>query len=190
MCPTPTGRIHTRVATIALPALLGVILSIVTGREDWIVLIGVFLLLGVALDAGLYSWLLKYQPPWMTGVLALGELGLLFVLANLLELDLSPAEAIIFYWVAWALAISTKIAILPLVSITYLESSGEFRRTEWSVPASQASLPVLASQAEATAGPGPLVRGASGAHAVPLALKPSLSGVQAVPSRARSGERS
>lgn len=193
MCPTPIGRIHTRVATIALPAILGVILSIITGREDWIVLIGVFLLLGVALDAGLYSWLLKYQPPWMTGVLALGELGLLYVLANVLELDLSPTEAIIFYWVAWALAISTKIAILPLVSLTYLESSGEFRRMEWSVPPSQASLPVLASQAEAAAGPGPLVRAASGAHAIPLELKPSPSGIRARPSSLRSrsaGDRS
>jgi len=59
MCPTPVGRIHTRVATITLPALLGVILSFVTGRPGWIVLIGVYLLLGVALDAGVYAWALK-----------------------------------------------------------------------------------------------------------------------------------
>jgi hypothetical protein len=184
MCPTPIGRIHTRVATLVLPALLGVILSVIDRNPDWIVLIGVFLLLGVALDAGVYSWLLKYQPPWMTAVLGLGELGLLYVLANVLELDLTPAEAIIFYLVSWTLAILTKIVLLPIFSLTYLESAGEFRRIEWSVPPGQASVPVLASPEEAAQGAGPLIQAASGVHAVPLELKPSPSGVHAVPKSA------
>ena len=51
MCPTPIGRVHTRVATILLgPALLGLICPLVTGHLDWIVLVGVYLLLGVVLD--------------------------------------------------------------------------------------------------------------------------------------------
>ena len=183
MCPTPIGRIHTRVATLVLPAILGVILSVLDSNPDWIVLIGVFLLLGVSLDAGVYSWMLKYQPPWMTGVLGLGELGLLFVLANVLELDLTAAEAIIFYLVSWALAIFTKVALLPIFSLTYLESAGEFRRVEWSVPPAQASVPVIASPQEAAAGPGPVIQAASGVQAVPLELKPSPSGVQASPGR-------
>jgi hypothetical protein len=187
MCPTPIGRIHTRVATIGVPALLGVILSLVTGRPDWIVLIGVFLLMGVSLDAGLYSWLLKYQPPWMTGILALGELGLLFVLANVLKLDLTPAEAIVFYWAAWSLATATRIALLPIVSLTYIESAAEFRRIEWSIPASQASLPIMASRAEAASGPGRLLEEASGVHARPLERKPSPSGVHASPFEEQSG---
>lgn len=187
MCPTPIGRVHTRVASLTLPALLGVILSIVTGRPDWIVLIGVFLLLGVVLDTGVYSWLLKYQPPWMTGVLALAELGLLYVLAQLLELNLSPLEAIVFYWVAWALAISTKIALLPIFSLTYIESAGEFRRIQWSIPAAQAALPVLAAADEAAAGPGPVVRAASGTHAVPLEPLPSPSGAHQIPGREPAG---
>ena len=73
MCPTPIGRIHTRVAILFLPALLGTILSLATGRPDWIVLIGVYLMLGVALDAGVYAWVIRYQPPWMTFVLAVFE---------------------------------------------------------------------------------------------------------------------
>jgi hypothetical protein len=187
MCPTPIGRIETRVATLTLPALLATVVSIVTGRPDWIVLIGVFLLLGVALDAGLYSWLLKYQPPWMTGILALGEFGLLYVLANVLKLDLTPAEAILLYWVSWALATATRIAILPNISLTYIESAGEFRRIEWSIPASQVALPIVASPAEASAGPGAVVQQASGVHAKPLEKKPAPSGVQAVPQGVRRG---
>ena len=92
MCPTPIGRIETRVATLIGPALLATLVSLLTGRPDWIVLIGVFLLMGVALDAGLYSWLLKYQPPWMTGILALGEFGLLYVLANVLRARPHPGR--------------------------------------------------------------------------------------------------
>jgi len=181
MCPTPIGRVHTRVAILVIPAILGTILSLVTGEAGWIVIIGVYLLLGVALDAGVYSWLIRYQPPWMTGVLGLAELGLLFVLANVLDLGLSAAEAIIFYLVVWCIAIATKIAILPLVSLTYLESSGEFRTTDWSIPPAQAAVPILAAAAEAEAGAGPVLRSASGAHAIPLDPRPSPSGVHRVP---------
>jgi hypothetical protein len=175
VCPTPVGRIHTRVASLTLPALLGLILSLITGEAGWIVLIGVYLLLGVALDAAVYSWLLRYQPPWMTFVLALGEFGLLYVLANVLELGLSPLEAIVFYWVSWTLAIFTKVVLLPIFSLTYIESSLEFRRAGWSIPPEQAPMPVLAAVDE-SAGPGPLLRSASGAHAVPLEPLPSPSG--------------
>lgn len=171
-------------ATIGLPALLGLALTLASGHLDWIVLIGVYLLLGVSLDSAVYSWLLKYQPPWMTGVLALAEYGLLLSLTRVLEgfPSISIPEATAFYWASFALAIGTKIALLPIVSLTYLESAGELRRIQWSIPASQAPLPVLASAAEAKAGPGPLVREASGVHARPLEPLPGPSGVHTVPS--------
>jgi hypothetical protein len=181
MCPTPIGRIHTRVATIVGPALLGLILSLITGRPDWIVLIGVYLLLGVTLDAAVYSWLLRYQPPWMTFVLALGEFGLLYVLAQVLKLDLTPAEAIALYWASWLLAASTRIVVLPTMSLTYYESSSELRRLAWSLPPEQVPYPVVASLSDA--GPGPVLRGASGAHAAPLEQLPSPSAVYRLPGR-------
>jgi hypothetical protein len=174
--------VHTRVASLTLPALLGVILSLISGREDWIVLIGVLLLLGVSLDAGLYSWLISYQPPWMTFVLALGEFGLLYVLAQLLKLDLTPLEAIVFYWVSWVLAAMTKIVVLPILSLTYLESATEFRRTQWSIPASQAPLPASGAVAQGDLAPGPVLKEASGVHAIPQERRPALSGAHAIPS--------
>ncbi len=181
MCPTPIGRIHTRVATLVIPAIIGAIISLITGEAGWVVLIGVYLLMGVALDAAVYSWMISYQPPWMTGVLGLAELGLLYVLANILELGLSPAEAIIFYVVVWCIAIATKIVVLPILSLTYLESSFEFRTTEWSIPPAQAAIPILAVAEEAEAGPGPVLRSASGAHAIPLEPIPSPSGMHRIP---------
>jgi hypothetical protein len=177
MCPTPLGRVQTRVAIITLPALLGTALSLITGNPDWIVLIGVYLLLGVSLDSAVYSWVLRYQPPWMTGVLAIFEYGLLLILGNILELDLSVLEATYLYWASWILAISTKIVVLPILSLTYLESATEFRHAAWSIPPAQASTPVVAAQSDVVVVPGGVVEQASGVHAVPLERRPGLSGV-------------
>jgi hypothetical protein len=183
MCPTPIGRVHTRVATILLgPAVLGLIFTIVSGHLDWIVLIGVYLLLGVVLDTAVYSWVLKYQPPWMTFVLGLAEYGLLLAITQLLEgfPNISVIEATAFFWASWVLAIWIKIAVLPIIFLTYLESAGEFRHTQWSLPPEQVALPVLASAKEAQRGPGRLVLEASGVHARPLQALPAPSGVHDV----------
>ena len=82
----------------------------------------------------------------MTGILALGEFGLLYVLADVLKLDSDAGRGDpALYWVSWMLAAITRIALLPIVSLTYIESAAEFRRIEWSVPPSAVSLPVVAS---------------------------------------------
>jgi hypothetical protein len=189
MCPTPTGRIHTRTATIFLPALFGLIVSLVTGHFDWLALIGIYYVQGIFLDTVIYSWLFRFQPPWMTFVLGVAELGILLVVSQIIGntadgglSNVGIGEAIIFYWIAWILAIPiTKVVLLPLISLTYLESAGEIRRIEWSIPESQLPLPVLASGAEAKRGPGPVVREASGLHAKPLPQLPSPSGVHRLP---------
>lgn len=187
MCPTTVGRIHSRVFSLVLPALLGLALALATGREDWIVLIGVLLLMGTALDVFVYTWLIRYQPPWLTGIVGVSELGFLFVLAHLLKLDLTDLEAIVFYIVSWGLAVATRIVLFPIVSLTYLESATEFRRIEWSIPPGLEQLPVVAASADA-GGAGPVLRAASGVHAAPLEPKPSLSGAFDVDLAAPPGE--
>jgi hypothetical protein len=188
MCPTPIGRIQTRTAIIVGPAIIGLVMSLITQHWDWLVLVGVYYLLGVFLDAAIYSWLLPWQPPFVGLVLAVAEFGLLLVLAGVLNdesggglSNIAVWEAAIFYWVLWVVASLTKIVILPLMNLTYIESAGEFRTSEWSVPAPYESLPILASSAEAKAGPGPVLREASGVHARPLEPLPSPSGVHRVP---------
>jgi hypothetical protein len=168
---------------LVIPAIIAAIISLLTGEAGWIVLIGVYLLMGVALDAAVYSWLINYQPPWMTGVLGLAELGFLYVLASpaVLDLGLKPLEAIGFYIIVWLIAVTTKIVVLPILSLTYLESSFEFRTTEWSIPPAQAAVPILAAADEAQAGAGPVLRNASGAHAIPLEPIPSPSGLHRIP---------
>lgn len=185
MCPTPAGRLHTRVACMTLPYLLGALLWLITGNPDWLVIMGVFLVMGAALDTVVYPFAIRWQPPWMTGVLAIFEFGLLLVLGSLLELDLTFIEALVLYVVAWLLFISTKIALLPIFSLTYLESAGEFRRLEWSIPAAQERLPVIAAVTPEELRPGKLISEASGAHAKPLPQVPSLSGAHQIPAELR-----
>jgi hypothetical protein len=187
MCPTPIGRLHTRTAIFVGPAIIGLIFSLVSGHWDWLVLVGVYFMLAIFLDSAIYPWLLKWQPPWMGGVLAVAEFGLLLVLAGILNdktgglQHISIGEAVWYFWLLWVVAALTKIIVLPIASLTYVESAAEFRTTEWSVPPPLEPLPILASSAEAKAGPGPVIREASGVHAKPLEPLPSPSGVHRLP---------
>src|SRR3954462_8693995 len=187
MCPTVIGRVHTRTATFVGPALIGLIFSLVSGHWDWLLIVGGYYILGIFLDTAIYPWLLKWQPPWMGGVLALAEFGLLLMLAGILNdktgglSDISIGGAIVFYWICWIAASLVKIVVLPIASLTYVESAAEFRRAAWSVPPPLEPLPILASSEEAKAGPGPVIREPSGVHPRPLEPLPSPSGVHRIP---------
>jgi hypothetical protein len=184
MCPTPLGRTQTRTAILIGPAILGLILTLVTGKEGFIVLIGIYLIMGVVLDVLFYPLVIKWQPPWLTFLLAVGEFVILYVLSQVLEVGLTPAEAIIFYWVSWVIANWTKIVILPLMELTWIESGGEFRTTSWTSPPENELLPVLA-----TVNPNPagsrLVREFSSVNKIPdeLLNLPAPSGVHRRPQR-------
>ena len=157
MCPTVVGRIETRVMTLAGPVLLASLLSILFRDEGWIVTIGMYLLMGVALDVLVYQWVIRWQPPWLTGVLAVSEFVLLFVLVKVFQpgqpgfgdpdplpgsLDWHP---VLLYWVSWSIAIVTKIVVLPLVSLSWIEDGGELRKTGWTVPVQRERVPVVAA---------------------------------------------
>lgn len=180
MCPTVLGRIETRTAILVGPAIVGALLSILTGNPGWIVLIGIYLILGVALDTTLYPLIIKWQPPWLTFVLGVGEFVVLFLLARILEVGLTDPQAIAFYWFSWCLAISTRIVILPILSLSWIENGGEFRSTGWSTPPEQEPLPAfVVSPAEASASPPPLAIEFSTVREIPRELRdlPSPSAV-------------
>jgi hypothetical protein len=183
MCPTVLGRIETRTAILIGPAGLGTVLSVVTGNAGWIVLIGIFLLQGVALDVLFYPHVIRWQPPWLTFVLGLGEFVIVFVLGRVANLHLSVLDAIWFYWVSWALAIATRIVVLPLVSLGWIENGGEFRFTGWSIPPEREPMPAAGTAAvDPQRGAPELVRQFSSVNQVPPEVRdlPSPSGVHRV----------
>lgn len=202
MCPTILGRIQTRVAILVGPAILASILSIITQNEGWIVTIGLYLLMGVALDAAVYPYVIRWQPPWLTGILAVVEFVILFVLVKVLQPGSAPYgdpdaiigaadwRPIVLYWVSWVIAIATKIVILPMISLSYIENGGEFRRVGWSVAPDYQPLPVIAAVDEAPA-EGGLLRQFSSVHSV-ADLQPGrpLSGVHQVAASAEGSDPS
>lgn len=199
MCPTPLGRVQTRTFTLILPAILATILSLLTDNAGWIVTIGIFYLMGVALDLTVYQWFIKWQPPWLTFVLAIVEFVILFVLVKILEPGHAPYgtpadeaivgsndwRPIVLYWVSWWLANWTKIVILPLVSLSWIENGGEFRQVGWTVAPEYHSIPIVAKVEPAAAGG--LVREFSGTldDVVNVKAARPLTGVHQVPEELR-----
>lgn len=180
MCPTVLGRVQTRWSILILPALIATAISLGTGNAAWIVLIGVYFVLGVALDTGFYPLIITWQPPWLTFTLAAGEFVLVYILAHVLKVGLTNVEAVILYWAAWWLAIWTKVVILPLLSLSWIENAGEFRSTDWSVAPEYQPLTVDVFQPPAPGSAIPaLARDFSSIREVPAELRnlPSPSGV-------------
>ncbi len=187
MCPTVLGRIETRTAILTGPALLALILSLATDNEGWLVLIGIFLLQGVALDVLFYRYVITWQPPWLTFVLGAGEFMIVYVMAQVAKVGLSTVDAVWFFWVSWTLGVWTRIVVLPLLSLTWIEDGGEFRRADWSVAPEQQPVSALGIAELPPGGIPPLAREFSAVQEVPQELRdlPSPSHPHAVPTALR-----
>jgi hypothetical protein len=187
MCPTVLGRVQTRWAILIIPAIIWTIVSLITQNPSWIILIGLYFVIGVALDTAFYPFVIRWQPPWLTFVLAVGEFILVYLAAKTLKgIHFSSDFWPIFeYWVTWVIAIWTKVVILPLVSLSWIEDAGEFRSTSWSVAPEYVPLAITAFTPElAEGGPPPLARKFSAAVIeIPEELRraPSPSGVFQIP---------
>jgi hypothetical protein len=82
----------------------------------------------------------------------------------------------VLFWVAWWIAIWTKVVILPIVSLGWVENGGEFRRTSWTTNPDAELVPLIA-EINPEAPRQALVQDVSGVHQQPPRPAPPLSGV-------------
>jgi hypothetical protein len=97
-------------------------------------------------------------------------------------------KVIVFFWVSWLLAVATRIVVLPIVSLSWLENGGEFRVTGWSIQPEAEPLPLVAAETPDAAG-GRLVRELSAVHDRPVERRPPLSGSHPRPVSGTSPDR-
>jgi hypothetical protein len=129
MCLTFTGRIHTRLAALIGPFVLTCVLVLLTGERDYFELFVVMAGSGLALELGVYGWLIRYQPRWLTVLLAIPEFMLIMWLMRLstFATGLSASQAAGLFLVAWLISWLTLQIVLPLVRPRWVEDGGEFR---------------------------------------------------------------
>jgi hypothetical protein len=143
---------------------------------------------------------IRWQPPWLTFLLGVTEFVLVFVLVKVLQpgqpgfgdpdalVGPGDVKVIVFFWVSWLLAVTTRIVVLPIVSLSWLENGGEFRVTGWSIQPQAEPLPLVAAATPEAAG-GRLVRELSAVHDRAVERRPPLSGTHARPVSGTSPDR-
>lgn len=130
MCFTFIGRLHTRLALLVVPLLFTGMIVLLTGERAYFTLFGLMAVSGLALELGVYSWLIQYQPRWLTILLAVPEFLLVWWLMALFGPALagvSNRQAIGLFAAAWLINWLTLQIVLPLLWPRWAEDSGEFR---------------------------------------------------------------
>lgn len=137
MCPTLLGRLHTRLAMVALPALAAAIAFWLGAGAHWLALAGMWLVLGAAVDAGLYRPLVRWQPGVLTVGMGLAEWILVAGVAHAVHLGIGVVALSVAYWSGWLVGHAVRLAVLPVVFVTRQEEGGEVGRPRWWIPAGQ-----------------------------------------------------
>jgi hypothetical protein len=137
MCFTLAGRLQTRLIALIGPLFLACAFTAVSGDRVYLTLFALMSLLALLLDAGVYHWLIGFQPRWLTIALGAFEFGLLILLAPRLA---SLGQMAGFYIPAWLSSWLTLEVALPLAWPRWMEDGGELRPMG-SRPALRARIP-------------------------------------------------
>lgn len=145
MCFTTAGRLQTRLLSLAGPLLLLAAVSLAAQDLGPLRMWGLMLALALALDIGVYRWLIDYQPRWLTVALGAAEFLLLFGIMHGLvwrpylrtppDFYMVPdaafradaLAALALYLPSWLLAWLTSHALLPWLFPRWAEDNGELR---------------------------------------------------------------
>jgi hypothetical protein len=146
MCFSFAGRIQTRLLSLVGPLMLLAGVALARADAGPLRMFALMAVLTLALDAGLYRWLIDYQPRWLTIALGALEFALLigvmhglvwrpffrtppdFYMVPELAWRADVTAALALYVPSWLLAWLTTHALLPWLWPRWAEDSGELRR--------------------------------------------------------------
>jgi hypothetical protein len=125
MAYTLRGRLDSRLAAALLPLLVALVWT--TAARTWwpLELAGLMLGVGLALDAGAYHRLFRYQAGWLALPLGLVELAIVVGLVRTLGVQAPLKPALALFLVAWLVAQALGHAGFPLWRLSYAEDGGE-----------------------------------------------------------------
>lgn len=147
MCFSFAGRIQTRLLSLIGPLVMLAAVSVARADAGPLRMFALMAVLALALDVGLYRWLIDYQPRWLTIVLGAAEFVLLigimhglvwrpflrtpadFYLVPDLAWRADVLAALALYIPSWTLAWLTTHVALPWRWPRWAEDSGELRRS-------------------------------------------------------------
>jgi hypothetical protein len=127
---TLVGRLQTRLCALTGPLMLMSASALLARSAGPLRLFALMAVLGILLDVGLYHWLIRYQPPWLTIALGVGEFVLLLGLLHgpaWMSTGLRPATALVLYTPGWLLSWLTTQVLLPWRWPRWAEDGGELR---------------------------------------------------------------
>jgi hypothetical protein len=165
MSYTLKGRLETRLAALALPAVLAVAL-----HTWWLIeLAGLMAVVGLALDL-VYHRPIAYQPGWAALPLGALELAVVMVLARALAIGAPLRLALLFYAGAWLWGQVLTQALLPLLRWTWAEDGGELGGRTSGAAALALALPFAGAGGVYWHSLPPTVHLAAGVHQGPLVI--------------------
>jgi hypothetical protein len=163
MSYTLRGRLESRLAALALPALAAAAV-----HQWWAIeLAGVMAAVGFLLDL-LYHRALAYQPGWAAVPLGLLELGVVLLAARALGIMAPLGWALLFYAGAWLWAQVLSHAVLPLWRWSWPEDGGELGGRGASLAALALTLPFASAGGVYWHDLPPTVHLSAGVHQGPL----------------------
>jgi len=134
MCFTLAGRLQTRLAALGAALWVAWLFALLYNTPAYLVLFVVMAAFTLLLDLAVYSWLIGFQPRWLTLLLALGEfLAIKWVLEwpYPLEIRLRTRQALAFYLVAWVAGWLVMHVLLPLLAPRWQERGGVLLVWRW-----------------------------------------------------------
>jgi len=143
MSYTLRGRFESRLAAVLLPLAVAVVLGLAVDAWWPVELAGLMIGVGLALDAGVYHPLLRYQAGWLAVPLGALELALVTGLALALDVAAPLGAAVGFFAASWLWAQVLGHAAFPLLRAEYAEDGGELARAGTIATAGVASTLVL-----------------------------------------------